>query len=200
MALLLLSAATLPAAGQEILQDRGFLQPFDQVNTCDQGETHFLWNPCTGDSTWVLTLTTVYDCQHVYVQGPDVGITEFCPMIWPQTIHPVAPDCLVQVRGVKVRPVPGGHRVNWELFGCSDSFDVIRGTVSSLTTDDVGAVLCIADDRIQVWADDLTGAEPAPGEAFFYLVRPNGPAGFAHYGYSSSGAERYPASGDCPAS
>ena len=189
----------IPSANAEILQDEGFLQPFNQPNVCDQGETHLLWNPCTGASTFVFTLTSLFDCQHVYVEGPNVGISQLCPMITPTIIKPVSPVCLVQVRDLTVRRVPGGHRVDWAYYACADSFDVIRGTVSSLTPETVGDVICLADDRIHSFVDDLTGDVPQAGEAFSYLVRPNGPAGFEHYGYSSLESQRTPASGDCPA-
>ena len=75
-------------------------------------------------------LSSDFDCEHVYVEGPNVGITTHCPMIAPKFIAPVSPACLVQVRNLTVRPVPGGHRVDWDFFACTDSFDVIRGTVS----------------------------------------------------------------------
>ncbi len=119
-------------------------------------------------------------------------------MINPTIIFPVPPSCLVQVRDLTMRYVSGELRVYWQPFGCADSYDVIRGTVAALGSGDVGDVTCLADDRSVHYAEALTGDNPLPGKAFFYLVRANGPAGFEHYGYSSSESQRTPASGDCP--
>ncbi len=189
----------VPSVGAGILQEEGILAPFGGNSSCAQGATHIIYNPCTGAFTEVSFLSSIFDCRHVFVEGPDVGISPpHCSMIDPTTINLVLPSCLVQVRDVSMRRVSGELRVYWRPFGCAGNFDVIRGTVSALESASVGDVICLADDRPPPYAADLTGEDPPPGEAFFYLVRPNGPAGFEHYGYSSSESQRTPASGDCP--
>ncbi len=194
---LLVIGVTPSSGGTDILQAEGILEPFDLPNTCDQGETHLLRDPCTGEVIYVESLTTVFNCKYVFVEGPDIGFP-LCPMIDAMNIFLVDPPCLVQIHNLTLRRIPGGYRIDWSDFACTDSYDVIRGTVSELTSEDVGAVLCLENDRIKSFVDDFSGDEPLPGEVFFYLVRPNGPAGFLHYGYSSAESTRSPALGDCP--
>ena len=189
---------TPASGGTQILQAEGILEPFDLPNVCDQGETHLLTDPCTGEFIYVESLTAAFNCKYVFVEGPDVGISSICPMIDAINIIPVDPPCLVQIHNLTLRRIPGGYRVDWFYFACTDSYDVIRGTVSELTSKDIGAVLCLENNRVQSFVDDFSGDEPLSGEAFFYLVRPNGPAGFLHYGYSSAEFTRSPAFGDCP--
>jgi hypothetical protein len=200
IAVLLLPLATDIGGGErETVQVEGILQPYNWNDVCDWGQTHLIAGPCTGEFAYVYTDTTVYDCQYVVIEGSDVTPASYCPlMILADLIVPVRPPCLIQVRELTVRRVSGGHRVEWAHFGCADSYDVIRGTVSGLTTHDLGAVHCLANDEPISRFDDLSGDEPLPGECFFYLVRPNGPTGFAHYGHSSAGSMRSPAIGDCP--
>jgi hypothetical protein len=198
-ALLLPMVATISAGDRESVQIEGILQPYDWGGVCDWGQTHLVAGACTDEFAFVYSDTTAYDCQYVYLEGSDVTPATYCPLTIAATvIVPVAPPCLLQVRGLTLRPIYGGHRLEWAYFGCANSYDVIRGTVSNLAARDLGAVHCLANDESTSRFDDLSGDEPLPGECFFYLVRPNGPTGFLHYGHSSSGATRSPATGDCP--
>ncbi len=84
-------------------------------------------------------------------------------------------------------------------------YDVVRGDVASLATGalgivDLGAVTCLEDDSPDantVGFEDP--ADPAPGQAFYYVYRgsPGILGGPGSYGASSSGAPRVAGPGDC---
>jgi hypothetical protein len=77
----------------------------------------------------------------------------------------------------------------------ADSWDFVRGDLSALAEDrygvDLGAVVCLENDSAD---SDTTGnadsATPAPGEAFFYVARPNGAPGAGSYGGSTVNRDR----------
>jgi len=93
-------------------------------------------------------------------------------------------------------------RVSWLARAGAWSYDVIRGTTALITelasTVDVGPVQCIEDDSPDL---DTLGfedaADPAPGTAFFYLVRSFDGTTDSDYGLSTSGKPRVPSSSDC---
>jgi hypothetical protein len=71
-------------------------------------------------------------------------------------------------------------------------YDVVGGLVSQLRVDGgiIGA-LCLADDRdVPSWSD--TRPDPAPGSAYYYLIRAEGPCGKGSYGHG------FPPTADCP--
>ena len=196
----LLLAPTFDATAGDI-QMEGLLAPFSDWGACDWGQTHLLSDPCTGDTAFVYTYATSYDCSYVSVYGNEITLPVYCfprLAIGAELIHFATPPCLLQIRGVTISPISGGHRISWDYFGCAESHDVIRGTVANLTTQNLGAVTCVANDEPLNLYDMLTEEEPLPGECFFYLVRPNGTNGYPHYGHSSSESWRVPASGNCP--
>ena len=90
----------------------------------------------------------------------------------------------------------------WNFLGSGVTYDVIQGSTQSLRSVgglvDLGVVTCIEND-----STDLTtlghadAGEPAPGEAFFYLVRQNPAGSGLGYGLSSAHEPRIAASGDC---
>jgi hypothetical protein len=106
---------------------------------------------------------------------------------------------------LKVREVPGGTLVEWALPGGEQSFDVIRGQLQflvaeSVTTIDLGAVLCLENDSLDntTSPDHLDTAMPAAGRAFFYLVRTKTSLTSGSYGHSTAGARQVASNGDCP--
>lgn len=92
--------------------------------------------------------------------------------------------------------------LTWEPPGLAPgmTYDVIRGDLSVLHpvpgdpgSIDLGVAGCVEDDAPVAASSDE--AMPQPGEAWFYLVRPNGSGS---YGSASDGKRRTPAGGDCP--
>jgi hypothetical protein len=194
-AALLLPLTAVQGAG-ETVQMKGILDPSVAGGVCDWGQTHGLTDPCTGEFAYVWSWTTAYDCQYVLVQGRD-STPEYCPLLIAMDFAvPAFPPCLIQIRDLILKPVTGGHRLDWADFACAGSYDVIRGSVSGLSAENAGAVICLANDVLLSRVDDLTGDAPSSGQAFFYLVRPND--AFSSYGHSSSASPRFPATGDCP--
>ena len=83
-------------------------------------------------------------------------------------------------------------------------YDVIRGDVANLQHSggnvDLGTVVCLENDSGDtntVGFEDT--ANPAPGQAFFYLFRGSMGvlAGAGSYDEGSGGFERVPSAGDC---
>jgi thermitase len=101
---------------------------------------------------------------------------------------------------VKVRQVPTGTVVSWQVAEGASSYDLVRGNVGSLsdtgTQVQLGPVVCLANDT-----PSLAGAPdpdiPSPGQAFFYLMRTGSPSGSSSYGNSSTLHARVASSGDC---
>jgi hypothetical protein len=73
-------------------------------------------------------------------------------------------------------------------FGPSVSYDVARGTVTSMHAGQ--AASCISPQQQDAFYDDLT--EPAPSETFYYLIRARIACGVGTWG---DGGSR---TGSCP--
>ncbi len=95
----------------------------------------------------------------------------------------------------------GGTLVWWNEVPGAQSYDVIRGQLSSIVETDVvislGPVTCIephsTDESTAGWEDsDL----PNPGQAFFYLVEYEDGTS-SSYGTESVHKPRAPGPGDC---
>jgi|GEM_PF-962760 len=100
---------------------------------------------------------------------------------------------------------PAPTLVSWDPEAGPMRYDVVRGNVQNLapgggSTVTLGPVTCLEDDSPDA---DTAGfedvAQPAAGQAFFYIYRGSRGLNFGagSYGQSSSGLERIPASGDC---
>ena len=106
---------------------------------------------------------------------------------------------------IAVSPGPAPTVVSWTVESGPATYDVIRGSVSSLAfrgdgSVDLGSVVCIEDNSADAsTAGSPDGVTPTPGQVFFYLYRgsPGPAAGPGSYGASSSGGERTPSSGNC---
>lgn len=92
-----------------------------------------------------------------------------------------------------------GNTIAWSQVEGAESYDLIRGSVSSLAgsggTINLGAVNCVAPAATETSAQDPS--VPAPGGAFFYLFRIRWAGNRDSYGRSSDGRERLPLAGDC---
>ena len=108
-----------------------------------------------------------------------------------------APTVAPEVFGLNI--TQPGNTISWTAFPNATSYDLIRGDLSSFAcaTDhvDLGAVTCVADNLPATSIGDFV--DPAPGQTFFYLVRPNLPLFKGTYGYSPDGGEDVPSSGGC---
>jgi hypothetical protein len=99
---------------------------------------------------------------------------------------------------------PSPTILSWDYSPFSVRYDVIRGSISSLsiagTNVSLGPVSCLEDDS----PDNHTKGQgdpvdPAPGQAFFYLYRGSvGPTAAAgSYGQGTGGLERVTGAGGC---
>ena len=96
---------------------------------------------------------------------------------------------------IRVSHGSAGTWVTWTFFSSTSTHDVVRGSLDSSGTLP-GAVICIDDGSFNLsTSDNLDSIDPAPGKAFFYLVRP---VGFSTYGMGSDGSLRGFPVGDCP--
>jgi len=99
---------------------------------------------------------------------------------------------------------PSPTVLSWDPSPFSLEYDVVRGSIANLSsagsTVNLGPVSCLEDDS----PDDHTKghgdpADPAPGQAFFYLYR--GSVGFdaaaGSYGQGTGGKERVTGAGGC---
>ena len=95
-----------------------------------------------------------------------------------------------------------GTTVRWNSVPGAESYNVIRGAVSSIRDAgpviNLGAVVCIENDCLDENTQGHEDAEtPNPGEAFFYLVEYfDGTS--SSYGTESAGKPRAAGPGDCP--
>ncbi len=92
-----------------------------------------------------------------------------------------------------------GARFAWVAVPGASSYDVIRGRIESIvaltTTIDLGDVVCLENDSLDLETSGFEDPESPPlGGAFFYLMR----ADDEDFGASSDGRPRDPASGACP--
>jgi hypothetical protein len=87
-------------------------------------------------------------------------------------------------------------RLTWLEQGTEYSYDVVGAHLATLHSDgDVGGATCWANDLPLAYWDD-TRPDPAPAEAYYYLLRSQSPCGPGTYGSSASGSVRDPLS-DC---
>ncbi len=96
-----------------------------------------------------------------------------------------------------LKQLDGCTELRWTFLGTGKHYDAIRGDLEALSeagsSVDLGPTDCLARETPAVrWSCDAD--LPAPGAAFFYLVRESGTA---HYGRASSLAPRETATG-CP--
>src|SRR6185436_18858831 len=88
--------------------------------------------------------------------------------------------------------------LSWESqenhSGSSTEYDVLSGTIDELRVGGSASERCIeAASPITISNDML---DPAPGVAFFYLIRGRNPCGAGTYGHTSNGTPR--TSSTCP--
>jgi hypothetical protein len=106
------------------------------------------------------------------------------------------PDPFLEPR-LWLRHGSGCTELRWSFAGTNATYDVLRGDVSDLAemaaSIDLGATTCVATNRVEPrWGCDTQ--TPAPGQAFFYLVRIDG----APSGWGRSGSLLPRAGGSCP--
>jgi len=130
------------------------------------------------------------------------------------TPHPLPPYITLSNRTVFVADLEAVPAFNvgkssptvlsWDPSPFSLRYDVVRGSIASLSiaasTVNLGPVSCVEDDSPDAHTKGHGDpANPAPGEAFFYLYR--GSVGFdgaaGSYGQGSGGKERIAGSGGC---
>jgi subtilisin family serine protease len=92
--------------------------------------------------------------------------------------------------------------VSWERVEGASAYDLVRGSVSNLAGSDEGALLgpltCLANNTSATSSEGTPDLDlPAPGRAFFYLMRPVDGSVPHDYGVSSDGNQRQPGPGDC---
>lgn len=92
--------------------------------------------------------------------------------------------------------------VAWDPRAGTATYDLVRGDLASLSSDGsevaLGAVSCLEDDSPDFDNAGLEDAAvPAPGAAFFYVVRPDDRFTTPTYGTSTAGETRVASSGDC---
>ncbi len=91
----------------------------------------------------------------------------------------------------------GNTHGRWSFISSSARYDLVRGAISASTPAPGDPVVCLEDNSFNLTsADRPDGAVPAPGTAFFYLVRVSGAPG-GTYGRASGGAPRTFVQGDC---
>ena len=191
------------------IQRTGIVERFTGSTFCLQGTSHVITDPCASSPVLhfldpdPLEELDPFECRHVDLDGPDVGIT-CSDIVDPETIVPTSPGCFWGVRGMTVA---GGSdaALGWGRTVCAGSYDVIRGTIPpGAFASTVGFVLCLANDVPQNtdFRPQISGPTdseiPAVGEVFFYLVKANtAPHGGNTYGRGSNGTVRVPLAGDC---
>ncbi len=93
------------------------------------------------------------------------------------------------VSGLRVSTTGNGTALQWNVASFADTYDVSRGTVSTLrsSSGDFAAATtgCVANDRTGTTVTDL--ASPATGDALWYLVRSGNPIGNGTYDEGSAG-------------
>jgi hypothetical protein len=165
--------------------------------------SYFLTDPCTGEVTWIrgdyslLVDLGQFLCEYASVSGPDIGVE--CVVVGIESFELGTPPCLVQVPGLRLSFDSGGNlKLQWKALACVDGYDVIRGSLSELSAGDLGSVSCVAENVTAPQKSLAGDPDPLPGEGFIYLVRAvGGEWGFAHYGHTHDGVQRFPESGDC---
>jgi hypothetical protein len=90
-----------------------------------------------------------------------------------------------------------GVRLTWTDVGQVSVYDVLSGALADLDVDGgIATATCLQDDITGTVFADPQG-DPAPGSAFYYLVRGQNVCGSGTWGFDSSVVERQPNT-DCP--
>ena len=92
---------------------------------------------------------------------------------------------------LQIQPTTGQVQVFWNTVVNAQNYDLIRGRLESLAVRDgrvsLGVVVTLAEGLIRTsWTESEGDAEPAVGEAFFYLVQYHDSQGPSGYGTESS--------------
>jgi hypothetical protein len=201
-----LCAVVLPfPAAAQTMSAEGVLERSDAGDGCNQDLTHQITDNCTGFPVYLRSFGPDLDsflCQHVRVIGWDVGVE--CTILQVESVEPVAPACPLQVLYLTVHE-SNLTWIDWWRTPCAETYDLIRGELPGPAeaggTVDLGAVTCRENDfpATNTFSEERDIDVPPLGRSFFYLARGyGGPIGDTSYGFSSSGAERIPSSGDCP--
>lgn len=105
---------------------------------------------------------------------------------------------------IRVSAGPAPTVVSWDALAGAVRYDVVRGDIHNLhavgPNVDLGTVLCIEDDSADLdTAGNADPASPAPGQAFFYVLRGTQGvfSGPGSYGQGTGGKERVASAGDC---
>ena len=109
---------------------------------------------------------------------------------------------LAEPLGLNVTENSNGTLLDWTKTPGAHSYNVIRGNLGEIRkldqAYDLGTVACIeAASGNESTSGDEDPADPAPGEAFFYVVEYDD-GGRSTYGTESAARPRLPRSGDCP--
>ncbi len=129
---------------------------------CTGGEQLLLHDLCGGGTTDLYSSDidlAAHVCEVVELEGLDL-LPGGCSVMQVETLVPSETPCLVQVRGLALDATAGSLSLAWEPLPCTDSYDLIRGTLP--VTENLGPVTCLADDVPAAAAEDATGDEPAP--------------------------------------
>jgi len=120
-----------------------------------------------------------------------------CGCFWPdldgtlRPTGPVAPDVTGLAFG------PDGRTLSWDPAEGAFCYDVLRGDVTGLARNgdaiSLGEATCLEEDSPDERTDDPEA--PAPGQAWYYLARPNGLHG--SWGEGSDGTARRDTSRAC---
>jgi hypothetical protein len=184
----------------------GLIEPSVAGDWCNQFLTHEISDPCTGEISYLKSSFFDLDahlCQHVLVEGPDVGVE--CTIIDVESLAPTNLACPLEVRRLLARN-PRFTWIQWTTVPCAETYDLIRGELPGPGEGDgvvtLGPVSCRADDAANSNTFNERDTDvPGPGGVFFYLARAQGPLiGQTSYGLSTSGSKRTPSAGDCSSS
>jgi subtilisin-like proprotein convertase family protein len=107
---------------------------------------------------------------------------------WSLVVTPTAFDCCVD--GVPSDIVNlrflADAAIEWDPdAGVGTLYDVMRGRVDELPTGSGASEVCLDSGRVETTFD--SGSDPAPGVAYYYLVRGSNACGGGTYGLATSG-------------
>ena len=118
--------------------------------------------------------------------------SQVAPSMWATLALATFPSPLVTLRVT-------GDTIEWQPVEGAERYDLIRGSLSGLTTAaqsvELGAVDCVASAEPGTSFEDP--AVPPSGDGFFYLFRIRWGGNADGYGRASDGRERLPLVGDC---
>jgi len=116
---------------------------------------------------------------------------------WPDLFSSLRPGGVPETEARTLSIDPGRISIRWTPAAGAFCYDVLRGDVAALAIGGgrvnlVGAT-CVENDSSDAASNDL--ATPAPGRAWYYIVKPNGIDGT--YGTASDGSVRTDAGRAC---